>query len=98
MNDSMVAQPVPDREQELDQLEAQVGTALERAAELGADGAEASASLQSGISVNVRLGEVETNFVTVGPAVKWLAIVGMLVGRLEVFTLLILFTPSYWRN
>ena len=44
------------------------------------------------------LGEVETNFVTVGPAVKWLAIVGMLVGRLEVFTLLILFTPSYWRN
>jgi len=60
MNDSMVAQPVPDREQELDQLEAQVGTALERAAELGADGAEASASLQSGISVNVRLGEVET--------------------------------------
>ena len=44
------------------------------------------------------LGEVETNFVTVAPAVKWLAIVGMLVGRLEVFTLLILFTPAYWRN
>jgi len=44
------------------------------------------------------LGEVETNFASVGPAVKWLGIIGMLVGRLEVFTLLILFTPSFWRN
>ncbi|MBT8062389.1 MAG: metalloprotease PmbA [Gammaproteobacteria bacterium] len=61
MNDSsMVAQPVLDREQELDQLEAQVRTALEQAAELGADNAEAGASLQSGINVNVRLGDVET--------------------------------------
>ena len=44
------------------------------------------------------LGEVKTNFVTVGSAVKWLAVVGMRVGRLEVFTVLILFTPSFWRN
>jgi trk system potassium uptake protein TrkH len=44
------------------------------------------------------LGEVATNFVSVGPVVKWLAVFAMLVGRLEVFTLLILFTPAFWRN
>jgi trk system potassium uptake protein TrkH len=43
------------------------------------------------------LGEVAITFADVGPAVKWLAIFGMLVGRLEVFTLLILFTFAFWR-
>jgi len=32
------------------------------------------------------------------PTVKWLAMSGMLIGRLEVFTLLILFLPSFWRH
>jgi trk system potassium uptake protein TrkH len=44
------------------------------------------------------LGEVALNFATVGSAIKWLGIFGMLVGRLEVFTLLILFLPAYWRH
>jgi trk system potassium uptake protein TrkH len=44
------------------------------------------------------LGEVAMNFTTVSPVVKWLSIFAMLVGRLEVFTLLILFLPAYWRN
>jgi trk system potassium uptake protein TrkH len=44
------------------------------------------------------LGEVATTFATVSPVVKWLAVFGMLVGRLEVFTLLILFTPAFWRH
>ena len=44
------------------------------------------------------LGEVSVSFATMNPAVKWLAMVGMLVGRLEVYTLLILFLPSYWRH
>ncbi|HUT42010.1 MAG TPA: TrkH family potassium uptake protein [Gammaproteobacteria bacterium] len=44
------------------------------------------------------LGEVATNFASVSPVVKWLSIFSMLVGRLEVFTLLILFLPSYWRH
>jgi trk system potassium uptake protein TrkH len=43
------------------------------------------------------LGEVASNFASVGAAVKWLSIFAMLVGRLEVFTLLILFLPAYWR-
>lgn len=41
------------------------------------------------------LGEVASTFATVGNPVKWLAIFGMLVGRLEVFTLLVLFTPAF---
>jgi trk system potassium uptake protein TrkH len=44
------------------------------------------------------LGEVSASFATMGPAVKWLAMCGMLIGRLEVFTLLILFLPSFWRH
>jgi len=44
------------------------------------------------------LGEVALNFATVSPVIKWLGIFGMLVGRLEVFTLLILFLPAYWRH
>ena len=44
------------------------------------------------------MGEVAGNFTSVDPVVKWLAVFGMLVGRLEVFTLLILFLPAYWRH
>lgn len=44
------------------------------------------------------LGDVSVTFETVSPAVKWLAVCAMLVGRLEVFTLLILFLPSFWRH
>ncbi len=44
------------------------------------------------------LGDVASNFTTVNPVVKWLGIFGMLAGRLEIFTLLILFLPAYWRN
>ncbi len=44
------------------------------------------------------LGEVAVNFTTVDPVVKWLAVFSMLAGRLEIFTLLILFLPAYWKN
>lgn len=44
------------------------------------------------------LGKVAVNFEAVSPAIKWLGVFGMLVGRLEVFTLLILFLPAYWRH
>ena len=44
------------------------------------------------------LGEVATSFASVNVAVKWLAVFGMLVGRLEIFTLLILFLPAFWRH
>jgi trk system potassium uptake protein TrkH len=44
------------------------------------------------------LGSVAVNFTTVTPLIKWLGIFAMLVGRLEVFTLLILFLPAFWRH
>jgi trk system potassium uptake protein len=44
------------------------------------------------------LGEVAANFTTVGPAMKWVCIFAMLVGRLELFTLLAVLTPAFWRR
>lgn len=44
------------------------------------------------------LGETAVNFASTTDTVKWLAVIGMLVGRLEVFTLLILFSYAFWRN
>lgn len=37
------------------------------------------------------------NFSTLPDAAKWWLCLGMLMGRLEILTLLLLFTPSYWR-
>ncbi len=44
------------------------------------------------------LGEVSSGFMTLSDAPKWIAIVGMLLGRLEIFTLLVLITPTFWRR
>ncbi len=44
------------------------------------------------------LGEVASTFKNVPEAAKWVCVVAMLVGRLEVFTLVVLFTPAFWRH
>ena len=44
------------------------------------------------------LGEVTTNFAGLSDPAKWIASFAMLLGRLEIFTLLVLFTPAYWRK
>ncbi|MBB1271396.1 TrkH family potassium uptake protein [Psychromonas sp. SR45-3] len=44
------------------------------------------------------LGEVAVHFNDVSDASKWVMIIAMLFGRLEVFTLLVLFTPVFWKN
>lgn len=44
------------------------------------------------------LGDVTSGFMTVGDTAKWIAIFGMLLGRLEIFTLLVLITPTFWRH
>ncbi len=44
------------------------------------------------------LGEVAANFSGIGDTSKWVLIVAMLFGRLEIFTLLVLFTPAFWRT
>ncbi len=55
-----VAQAEADRKAGFEELEARVEDALRRATAAGVDGAEATASIHGGLSVNVRLGEVET--------------------------------------
>ena len=56
----MVTQQPLDREAELDALALHVQTALRHARKLGASDAEVSATTSQGLSVGVRLGEVET--------------------------------------
>ena len=44
------------------------------------------------------LGVVADNFSSMNDTAKWILISTMLFGRLEVFTLLVLFTPTFWRE
>lgn len=44
------------------------------------------------------LGEVAANYQSLPVAVKWLLMFTMMLGRLEIFTLLVLLTPAYWRR
>ena len=47
-------------------------------------------------NVGPGLGTVAMSFSTVSDPVKWLGCFAMLLGRLEIFTLLVLLTPAYW--
>jgi trk system potassium uptake protein TrkH len=44
------------------------------------------------------LGDVASGFMTLSDPAKWVAVAGMLLGRLEIFTLLVLITPTFWRR
>lgn len=44
------------------------------------------------------LGEVALHYGNINSASKWILCVAMLLGRLEVFTLLVLFTPMFWQR
>lgn len=44
------------------------------------------------------LGEVSGTFGTVPDGAKWVGILAMILGRLEIFTLLVLLTPEFWRR
>lgn len=44
------------------------------------------------------LGEVAQNYSSVTDTGKWVLMLAMVFGRLEVFTLLVLFTPAFWRS
>jgi len=44
------------------------------------------------------LGDVASGFMSLTDPAKWIAIAGMLLGRLEIFTLLVLITPTFWRH
>ena len=49
-------------------------------------------------NVGPGLGIVADNFTAMNAPAKWILISTMLFGRLEVFTLLVLFTPTFWRE
>lgn len=44
------------------------------------------------------LGEVASNYSGIPVLSKWVLMLAMLLGRLEIFTLLILLTPAFWRR
>ena len=44
------------------------------------------------------LGEVSDNYQSLPPATKWVLMLAMLLGRLEIFTLLVVLTPEYWKS
>ena len=44
------------------------------------------------------LGEVAVHYGNLEASVKWILTFAMLLGRLEVFTLLVLLTPMFWRR
>jgi trk system potassium uptake protein TrkH len=44
------------------------------------------------------LGEIASNVTTLNDPAKWIMVVAMLLGRLELFTVLVIFTPAFWRR
>ena len=44
------------------------------------------------------IGAVSEGFELINPTAKWICSVAMLAGRLEIFTLLVLFSPEFWRG
>lgn len=59
----------------------------------------AYATLTACISnVGASIGQVSDNYHSINTAAKWILVLTMLIGRLEIFTLIILLMPSYWRR
>ncbi len=44
------------------------------------------------------LGDVGANYSSLSDFAKWVLCISMLMGRLEIFSLLVLFTPAFWRK
>jgi len=44
------------------------------------------------------LGEVGANYQGISDTAKWVLVFAMMLGRLEIFTLLVLISPSFWRH
>ena len=57
-----------------------------------------SASLAMLNNLGPGLGTVASHYGDVSTAAKWVMCLAMLLGRLEIFTLLVLFTPAFWRR
>ena len=49
-------------------------------------------------NVGPGLGAVASNFASLQTAGKWVCVLAMLLGRLEIFTLFVLISPAFWRR
>jgi trk system potassium uptake protein TrkH len=49
-------------------------------------------------NVGPGLGKVASSFIEMNDFVKWLGVFAMLLGRLEIFTVLVLFSSSFWKD
>jgi len=56
------------------------------------------ATVASLANVGAGIGGVANNFNEISGLSKWILIVDMFLGRLEIFTILVLFSPSFWRR
>ncbi|AGM40164.1 Potassium uptake protein TrkH [Spiribacter salinus M19-40] len=66
---------------------------------MGLDQVTAFSAVASGLAnLGPALGDVAANFASVGDGPKLVMCVAMILGRLELFTLLVLFTPAFWRR
>ena len=43
------------------------------------------------------LGDVINNYESVNDFNKWICVISMILGRLEIFTLLVLISPTFWK-
>ena len=44
------------------------------------------------------LGDVAGTYASISDPGKWILVLAMLFGRLEIFSLLVLFSPTFWRS
>ncbi len=66
---------------------------------LGMDQVSAFAALASSMNnLGPAIGEAASSYTTVSAPAKWVCMAAMFLGRLEVFTLLVLFSPTFWRS
>ncbi len=49
-------------------------------------------------NLGVGIGQVGGGFANITDSAKWMMTLLMLLGRLEIFTFLVLFTPLFWRQ
>ena len=57
-----------------------------------------SAVIASINNLGASIGDVSANYGSVSATAKWILSFSMILGRLEIFTLLVLFTPAFWRD
>lgn len=74
-----------------------LGLAMRAATDLDITSAFAAAGASIS-NLGPGLGDVGPNYTAVNDAGKWISAFAMIVGRLEIFTVLVLFSPAFWRN